>query len=282
MTMIGERATLTAMREAPMGLFLDAGGNLGEVLLPKSEVPKGLLLGGTVEVFLYRDSEDRAIATTKFPKAMPDEFAYLEVLQSTAVGAFLDWGLPKDLLLPFREQKNEPCEVGRSYVVHVYVDEKTDRIVASRRLSRFLTTGPPPYLEGEAVELLLYGKSDLGYKAIINNETSGLIHSENVFRRLHAGERTTGYIAKIREDGKIDLSLYPPTQYQVDDLEGRLLQELEDRGGFWSLNDKSPAEDIYHELGVTKKVFKRATGALYKQRKIVLGKEGISLAPRGK
>jgi predicted RNA-binding protein (virulence factor B family) len=277
---IGEQATLVAMREAAMGLFLDAGGQLGEVLLPQSEVPKGTLLGAKLDVFLYRDSEDRPIATTRSPKAFPGEFAYLEVLQSTGVGAFLDWGLPKDLLLPFREQKNEPCEVGRSYVVHIHVDDKTDRIVASRRLNRFLDPEPPEYLEGEAVELLLYGKSDLGYKAIINNEASGLIHAENVFRRLHAGERTTGYITKIREDGKIDLSLYPPTIHQVEDLEARLLEELESRGGFWHLNDKSPAEDIYRELGVSKKVFKRATGALYKQRKIKLGKDGISLAPR--
>ena len=168
MAYIGDRAELTVMREAPMGLFLNAGRELGDVLLPKSEAPKGTLLGSSLEVFLYRDSEDRPIATRQHPKVMPGSFGYLEAVQSTGVGTFLDWGLPKDLLLPFREQK-EPCEVGRSYVVYVHVDPATDRIVATRRLSKYLTQEENPYMEGEAVELLLYGKTDLGYKAIINH-----------------------------------------------------------------------------------------------------------------
>lgn len=264
-----------------MGVFLNAGPRLGDVLLPKAEVPKGTLLGAKLEVFLYRDSEDRTIATMQRPKVMPGKFGYLEVLQTTPVGAFLDWGLPKDLLLPFREQK-EACEVGRSYVVHVYVDPVTDRIVASRRLSRFFCEGIPPYLEGEAVDLILYGKTDLGYKAIINHETTGILYSDSVFRRLHAGEETTGYIAKVRDDGKIDLSLYPPNQLLVEDFEERLLEELEKAGGFLHLSDKSPAEDIYRAFGVSKKVFKRAAGALYRKRIIVLGQDGISLAPRKK
>ncbi len=262
-----------------MGVFLDAGKYLGDVLLPKVEVPKGTLLGGKIEVFLYRDSEDRSIATRQNPIVMPGHFGYLEAVQSTPVGTFLDWGLPKDLLLPFREQK-EPCEVGRSYVVHVHVDPSTDRIVASRKLSKFFNPEPPAFLEGEAVDLLLYGKTELGYKAIINHETTGMIYHDTVFRRLHAGEETIGYITKIRDDGKIDLSLYPPKEHLADELEERLLQELEDRGGFWHLSDKSPAEDIYKALGVSKKAFKRATGALYKKRKIVIGKDGLSLTPK--
>lgn len=279
MAAIGDQCELTVMREAPMGLFLDAGRELGDVLLPKMEVPKGTLLGGSLEVFLYRDSEDRPIATTGQPKVMPGSFGYLEAVQSTQVGTFLDWGLPKDLLLPFREQK-EPCEVGRSYVVHVHVDPVTDRIVASRRLSKFLSTEPTPFMEGEAVDLLLYGKTELGYKAIINHEGSGILYHDSVFRRLHAGEETTGYIRKIRPDGKIDLSLYPAKEYAADELEERLLKELEERGGFWHLCDKSPAEAIYRELGVSKKVFKRATGSLYKKRLIVIGADGLSLTPR--
>ena len=165
-------------------------------------------------------------------------------------------------------------------MVYVHVDPVTERIVASRRLSKFFIKEKPPYLEGEAVDLILYGKTELGYKAIINHEASGIIYNDTVFRRLHAGEETTGYITKIRDDGKIDLSLYPPKEYLVEELEERLLKELEERGGFWHLCDKSPAEDIYKALGVSKKAFKRATGTLYKQRKIVLGKDGISLAPR--
>lgn len=279
MANIGERVELTVMREAPMGVFLNGGKWLGDVLLPKSEVPKGTLLGANIEVFLYRDSEDRPIATTRRPKVIPGQFAYLEAVQSTPVGTFLDWGLPKDLLLPFREQK-EPCEVGRSYVVHVSVDPNTDRIMASRRLSRYLSNEDPDLEEGQEVSLLLYGKTDLGYKAIINQTATGVIYNDTVFRRLHAGESTIGYITKIRDDGKIDLSLYPPVKDQVDELEARILHELEERGGFWHLCDKSPADDIYRALGVSKKAFKRATGSLYRDRRIVIGKDGLSLTPR--
>ncbi len=279
MAHIGERAQLNVLRETPMGVFLNAGNRLGDVLLPRAEVPAGTLLGSSLDVFLYRDSEDRPIATRRNPKVLPGHFGYLEVLQTTQVGAFLDWGLPKDLLLPFREQK-DACEVGRSYVVHVYLDPVTDRIVASRRIHKFLSQESPPYLEGEAVDLLLYGKTDLGYKAIINQEHTGVLYKDSVFRRLNAGKQATGYITKIREDNKIDLSLYPPAQFHVQELEERLMTELEERGGFWHICDNSPAEDIYRALGISKKAFKRASGALYKQRKIVIGKDGISLAPR--
>ena len=274
MARIGERASLTVMREAPPGLYLDAGEDLGEVLLPNREVPKETLLGSKLDVFLYRDSEDRPVATLKRPRAMPGEFAYLEVVESTNVGNFLDWGLQKDLLLPFREQK-DVCEVGRSYVVHIYIDPNTDRVVASRRLNRFFTPQPPEYQTGQEVELLLYGKTDLGYKAVINNESSGVLYADSVFRRLHAGERTVGYIDKVRPDGKIDLTLYPPTQDQVKSLEKEILSELSRRKGRWELCDSSPPEDIYRIFGVSKKVFKRATGSLYKQRKILIHKDGI-------
>ncbi len=279
MVNIGERAELTIMRESPVGLFLDAGKYLGDILLPKSETPRKYLLGAKLDVFLYRDSEDRPIATRRSPKVLPGQFAYLEAVQVTGVGTFLDWGLPKDLLLPFREQK-EPCEVGRSYVVYVHVDASTDRIVATRRLARFLNQDELTFQEGDEVDLLLYGKTELGYKAIINHQASGIIYHDTVFRRLHAGEETRGFVQKIRDDGKIDLSLYPPKAELADELEGTILTELEARGGFWHLSDKSPADDIYRALGVSKKAFKRATGALYRQRKIVLGQDGISLAPR--
>ena len=279
MAAIGERTELSILRDSPVGLFLNAGPELGDVLLPRTESPKEVLLGSKLDVFLYRDSEDRPIATRRFPKVLPGRFAYLEAVQTTNVGTFLDWGLPKDLLLPFREQK-EPCEVGRSYVVHVHVDPVTDRIVASRRLSKYFNSETAAFTEGQQVDLLLYGKTELGYKAIINHQASGIIYHDTVFRRLHAGEETTGYISKIRDDGKIDLSLYPPKKDLADELEERILRELEERGGFWHICDKSPAEEIYRALGVSKKVFKRATGSLYKQRKIVIGQDGLSLTPR--
>lgn len=280
MANIGERATLTILREQPPGLFLDAGvesGELGEVLLPRGEMPDQWEVGGTVDVFLYCDSEDRPVATIKRPKAMPGEFAYLKVVATTGVGAFLDWGLRKDLLVPFREQR-DPMEVGRSYVVHVYVDPHNGRLAASRRLSRYLSQEKPSYQEGEEVDLLVYGKTDLGYKAIINGTHSGVMFENQVFRRLRAGERTKGYVTQVRSDDKIDLSLYPPGPGRIDDLETRILEELGKRGGSWELCDSSPPDDIYEALGVSKKAFKRATGTLFRKRKIVIGKDGIRLA----
>lgn len=280
MARIGERATLTILREQPFGLFLDAGDELGEVLLPRREMPREWRIGGEVNVFLYHDSEDRPVATLKHPKAMPGEFAYLEALDVTGVGAFLDWGLPKDLLLPFREQKEQRIEVGKSYVVRVTVDEASGRIIATRKLGRFLDQTPPDYAAGQEVELMLYGRTELGYKAIVNSRHTGVLFANEVFRRLKAGERTKGYVVQVRPDRKIDLSLYPPGRTRIDDLESRIEAELERRGGFWALCDSSPAEEIHRELGVSKKAFKQATGALFRKRRIVIEDDGIRLTDR--
>lgn len=275
MASIGERARLKILREQPFGVFLD-GGELGEVLLPRREMPREWTVGGDVDVFLYHDSEDRPVATLKHPEAMPGEFAYLKVLAITPVGAFLDWGLPKDLLIPYREQK-EPLEVGKSYVVHVHVDEESGRIVASRRLSRYLDKWPKFYQQGDEVDLLVYGRTELGYKAIVNGRHTGVLYENEVFRRLRAGEKTRGYIANLREDGKIDLSLYAPGRQGVTKLEARILDELESRGGSWDLCDNSPAEEIHRALGVSKRVFKQATGALFRKKKILISDDGIRL-----
>lgn len=274
MARIGERTTLTILREQPFGLFLDAGDELGEVLLPRREMPRDWRIGGEVDVFLYHDSEDRPVATLKHPKAMPGEFAYLKVLDITGVGAFLDWGLPKDLLLPFREQK-ERLETGKSYVVRVTVDESSGRIIATRRLGRFLDQTSPDYTAGQEVELMLFGRTELGYKAIVNGRHTGVLFANEVFRRLRAGEKTKGYVVQVRPDKKIDLSLYPPGRARIDDLESRIEEELVRRGGFWALCDSSPADEIHRELGVSKKAFKQATGALFKKRRIVIGEDGI-------
>ena len=275
MAQIGDRTCLAIMRDGPPGLFLDSEGDLGDILLPRNEMPYDWEVGDELDVFLYTDSEDRPIATMKEPKVMPGEFAYLECVAVTQVGSFLDWGLVKDLLLPYREQR-EPCEVGQSYVVYVHVDPTSDRIVASRRISKHLSNAEPDfYEEGEQVNLRLYGKTDLGYKAIINGEHSGLLFDNEVHRRLRAGERTTGYISKVRYDGKIDLSLYPPGRIHINDLEIRIEEELKKRDGFWELCDSSPPEAINKALGVSKKAFKQATGALFRQRKITIGKDGI-------
>jgi predicted RNA-binding protein (virulence factor B family) len=275
MAMVGERANLRIEREQPFGVFLD-GGDLGDILLPRREMPAKWSIGESVDVFIYYDSEDRIVATLKDPLAKPGQFAYLRVVAVTGVGAFLDWGLPKDLLVPFREQR-ERMELGKSYVVFVRVDEESGRIVATRRLSRYLDQTPPPYREGDEVDLLIYGKTDLGYKAIIEGKHTGVLYGNEVFRKIHAGERTRGYVAQVRPDGKIDLSLQAPGRARITDLETKILEGLEKRDGFWDLSDKTPAERIYQELGVSKRTFKQSIGALFRRRKIWVEDEGLRL-----
>jgi predicted RNA-binding protein (virulence factor B family) len=275
MAKIGERASLKILREMTFGVFLD-GGELGEILLPRREMPAKWELGGLVDVFLYNDSEDRPVATLKQPLLLPGQFGRLRVVALTPVGAFLDWGLPKDLLVPFREQKAR-MEIGKSYVVLVRVDETSRRILATTRLGRHLDLTPPPWREGEEVDLIVYGKTPLGYKAIIGGSHSGLIFATDVFQPLQPGEKLKGYIAAVREDGKIDLTLHPPGRARVTGLEGQILAELAARGGYWALCDNSPAAEIHSELGVSKRTFKQATGALFRKHKITLEPKGIRL-----
>jgi len=276
MAKIGERATLQVLREKPCGLYLD-GGEAGEILLPRREMPADPAIGGPLDVFLYHDSEDRPVATLKTPKAMPGQFARLQCVALTGVGAFLDWGLPKDLLVPFREQKTR-LEIGKSYLVHVQVDELSGRILASTRIARQLDRVPHHFKSGEAVDLVIFGKSALGYKAIINGTHSGLLFAEGVFQALQPGEHTQGYIAAVREDGKIDLTLHAPGRARVMGLEERILLELAARGGFWALGDHSSAAEIHNELGVSKRTFKQALGALLKKRSVQIEARGMRLA----
>ncbi|MGD1978566.1 MAG: S1-like domain-containing RNA-binding protein [Akkermansiaceae bacterium] len=271
MAEIGERVTLPVVREVSAGLILD-GGNLGEVLLPRIE--RQSMNQEEVEVFLYRDSEDRPVATERLPKVMPGSFGALRVVSSNNTGAFLDWGLAKDLLLPFSEQRGAP-KAGALVVVAVYLDPKSRRLVASQRIDRHFGQDIPDLAVGEEVELLVYGKTDLGYKVIVEGQHSGLLFQNQVFEELHYGGKRRGYVVQVRPDRKIDLSLTPHGKAGVDDLESRLIRELEARGGYLDLNDKSPPELIYDELGVSKKVFKKATGALYRKRLIVYEDEGI-------
>lgn len=275
MTAIGERASLQILHEKTFGLFLD-GGELGEILLPRREMPVKWALGDYVNVFLYLDSEDRQVATLKSPKVMPGQFGRLKCVAVTGVGAFLDWGLPKDLLVPFREQKVR-MEVGRNYIVHVHIDEQTGRIIASTRIARHMDQTPPDFREEQEVDLIVFGKTDLGYKAIINGTHSGLIFANDVFQDLQPGESLKGYIAAVRPDGKIDLTLHAPGRAKVQDLEGQILAELEARGGFWQIGDHTPAAEINDELGVSKRTFKQATGALFKKGRITIEKNGLRL-----
>ncbi|MEM9079943.1 MAG: S1-like domain-containing RNA-binding protein [Verrucomicrobiota bacterium] len=277
MAAIGERASLRIVREETQGVYVEAGELLGEVLLPRREMPGEWEMGGELEVFIYVDSEDRPVATMKEPKVMPGEFGYLEVVAMTGVGAFLDWGLRKDLLLPFGEQK-ERVEVGSSYVVRVAVDESSERIVASRRLARYLEEPDGELREGQEVELVLYGRTDLGYQAIIDHRFSGVLYYNEVFRRLRAGEKTRGFVKKLRGDGKVDLTLYAPGRERIEQLAERIEEELRERGGVWALGDKSSPEEISAALGVSKKDFKKATGLLFRERRIVFEGEGMRSA----
>jgi predicted RNA-binding protein (virulence factor B family) len=239
-------------------------------------MPKEWFVGAEIDVFLYRDSEDRLVATLKQPNVMPGDFGKLRCTALTEVGAFLDWGLPKDLLVPFREQKTR-MEIGKRYLVKVLVDDTTGRLVATTRIARHIDLTPPDFEPGEEVSLTVYGKTPMGYKAIVNGTHTGLLFSNEVFQDLAHGEKLTGYVAALRSDGKIDLTLHPPGRTRVDDLEKRILGELVARGGFWPLTDKTPAAEIYEELGVSKRTFKQTLGALMKKRLVTQTETGIRL-----
>lgn len=277
MANIGERASLRIIREKSFGLFLD-GGDLGEVLLPHREVPKDNVIGGFLDVFIYTDSEDRPVATLMHPKAMPGNVARLKCVAANDVGAFLDWGLPKDLLVPFREQKTRMVP-GKTYTVIVLLDGLSGRLFASSRISRHLDKTPPAFQTGEEVDLVVYEKTTLGYKAVINGTHGGLLYGDAVFQELQPGERLKGYVAAVRDDGKTDLTLHPPGRAKVSDLEQRILTELRLRGGYWAIGDHCSAEEIHGELGVSKRTFKQAVGSLFKQRKIRIEPTGIRLEP---
>ena len=276
MIQIGKYVELEIVKEVEFGLYLD-GGPYGEILLPIRYVPKEYEIGKDLKVFLYTDSEDRIIATTLEPFAVADEFAALEVKAVMEFGAFLDWGLPKDLFVPFREQV-QAMQVGERYLVKVYLDEKTDRMIASARLNRFVKTVAEGLAEGEKVNLLIAEKTEVGYKAIINEAYWGVLYHNEIFSELKIGERREGFVKKIREDGKVDLSLEAQGyQKQIPVAAENLIQQINNNEGFLPLTDKSPPEEIYKQLKMSKKAFKKAVGLLYKKRLITLEKDGIRL-----
>lgn len=276
MPAIGELNILQIVRNAPQGVYLD-GGQYGEILLPHRYVPRDATPGGELEIFLYRDSEDRLVATTETPLAYVDEFAFLKVVDYRPnVGAFLDLGLSKHLLLPLSEQKGHVAP-GDRVVVFVKLDQRTDRLIATMRLDAHLNLSKPRYEEGRQVNLLIYEETPLGYKAIIENAHSGLLYHSDLNASLHYGQKLTGFIHAIRADGKIDLKLDQPGYQRITPLADQILAKLETSGGRLLLNDDSPPEAIRHAFGVSKKAFKQALGQLYKQKRIVLDDSGIRL-----
>lgn len=275
---IGRYNRLKVVKEVSFGLYLD-GDNEGEILLPTRYVPKGCQPGDEVDVFIYFDSDDRIIATTETPYAQVGEFALLRAKSVDQFGAFLDWGLMKDLLVPFKEQRVKMME-RRSYIVYVYFDVESQRIVASAKLNKFLNKEIPVYAPGQEVDLLIESETDLGFKAIVNNCHWGILYENEVFEQLDKGMKIKGYVKKIREDKKIDLQLHPFGYQKVDSLAESILEQLRQSGGFLPISDKSSAEEIYREFGISKKTFKQAIGQLYKKRLIIIENMGIAI-PKG-
>lgn len=265
---IGKINSLKVARDTPHGLYLeDEDGE--DVLLPGKYLKGDEKEGDLIDVFIYNDSEDRLVATTETPKIQLDEFAVLNVVDVSKYGVFLDWGLDKDLLVPFKEQ-NKKMQFGQSYVVRMYLDEDTDRLVATAKVKKFLSNESLSVKESDKVSLTVFNRSELGFDVIINEKHLGLLFGNEVFTPVSIGDKFDGYIKLIREDGKIDVSLQPPQVEHVENSVKVVLDVLKSNGGTLDITDKSPPEVIYSKFGMSKKVFKRAVGNLYKERKITI------------
>ena len=272
---LGGSYTLEVTKLMDFGLYLNAK-NLGSVLLPNKHAPAGLSPGDSLLVFLYLDSEDRPVATTQVPLAQVGQFAYLKVLANTDVGAFLDWGLDKDVLVPFSEQ-HRPMEIGRSYLVYLYLNDADGRITASSKIDKFLDDEAPHNFKAQqAVQLIIANSTDLGFKAIINHSHWGVLYKNDVHQRLSFGQYISGHIRRVRADGKIDLSLQGGQETR--DKYAKVIESyLIEHDGFAAVHDKSDPEHIAKLFGMSKGAFKKAIGGLYKQRIIDIEKNGIRL-----
>lgn len=275
MLFIGKYNYLTIERVTSVGMFLsDVEGE--EVLLPNQYITDDMQVGDQIKVFVYLDSEDRPVATTQTPKIIRNEFAFLEVKDVSEYGAFLDWGLIKDLFVPFREQP-KPMEIGEWHVVFLYLDQKSQRLLASAKIDKFLENDRLTVAEGEEVDLLVWQKTDLGYNVVVNQYHKGLIYANEVFQPLQIGDTLKGYVKKIREENKLDISLQKTGYEVVEPVAKQILEEVKKSKGFLNLSDSSSPEAIYNRLKISKKVFKKAIGGLYKQGIIRITDDGIYL-----
>ena len=272
---LGAYNLLKVVKKVDFGMYLD-GGVEGEILLPTRYVPEECKIGDELNVFLYLDQDEKIIATTLEPLAKVGDFACLEVAWVNEYGAFLNWGLMKDLFCPFREQKMR-MQKGERYIVYVKLDEESYRIMATAKVDKYLNQDKPAYKHGDEVDLLVQQKTELGFKVIIDNAYGGLIYDNQVFRPLHTGDHLKGYIDRVRPDGKIDVTIQPTGRRQTEEFSDVLLAYLQDNGGHCSLGDKSPAELIADRFKVSKKTFKKAIGDLYRKRLITISDEGIDL-----
>ena len=267
---IGEYNELRINRTVDFGAYL-IDDDTHEVLLPKRYLTSEMKVGDTIRVFVYNDSENRPVATTEQPYAVVGDFALMRVKAVNKVGAFLDWGLvAKDLLVPFSEQRVD-MKVGRSYIVRVYLDEASHRIVASAKLAKFLNQTDPDYYHREKVEVLVTQRSDLGYRVIVDNAHWGQIYQNEIYQDVNVGDRLTAFVKQVRPDGKVDVTLAKIEKMRVDDLADRILDYLNSHNGEMTLTDKSDPDDINKAFSCSKKDFKKALGLLYKQQKIALG-----------
>jgi len=279
MLRIGQVNNLAVIKELDFGFYLDSEDDRwGEILLPYEQAPKGCTLYTNLDVFIYFDSEDRIIATTKRPHVMVGQFNLLRVASMEKVGAFMDWGLPKDLLVPFGEQKKR-LEADRSYIVYVFIDEGSGRIVGSTRINKFINQVPADYDEGQMVELLIARETDLGYKAIINDAHWGFLYHNEIFKDVRVGKKVRGYIQKMRDDGKIDLSLTSAGYEKVSGIAETILNQLARNNGFLPITAKTSPAELSERFGVSKKNYKKALGSLYKRRLVSIESDGIRLLP---
>ena len=269
---IGNYNTLRVSRSVDFGLYLtDGQGN--EVLLPRRYATPEMAIGQQIEVFVYNDSEDRPVATTEQPTAVVGQFALMRVKAVNAVGAFLDWGLTaKDLLVPFREQRVS-MQAGRSYVVRVYLDEASNRVVASAKLGRFLNQVKPDYYRRQRVDIIVVQRTEIGYRVIVNESHWGQIYQNEIYTDVNVGDRLTAFVKQVRDDGKVDLTLSKIEKMRVDDLAGRVFEYIRQHGGSISLTDKSSPEEIMAAFGCSKKDYKKALGQLYRERRVTLGEQ---------
>lgn len=273
---VGRTNILRVVKRLPFGAYLSASSEKEEILLPKRYEPEGCKVDDLLKVFIYYDSEDRIIATTETPLAQVDECAYLKVVDVNKIGAFMDLGLMKDLFVPFAEQE-KTMKKGESYVVRVYLDEHSGRIMASSKLDKFLLEESHYHKAGQEVNLIIFAETDLGYKAVIGTNYVGLLYKNEVLKPFKIGDKVKGFIKTVRADKKIDLSLHLPSEKTRSDLANQILDFIKEQGGSSTLTDKSPPDEIYKQFNVSKKAYKKALGALYKRRLIDIGKDTIRL-----
>ncbi len=277
MILIGQHQELTILRHTSVGLYLGDDEDEEDVLLPNKYCPDDFEIGEKITVFVYRDYEERKIATNLQPKILMHQFSLLRVTAVSNIGAFLDWGLEKELLVPFREQRQK-MEVGRWYIVYLDLDKETDRLYATNKIEKRLQNRTLTVQEGETVEVIVMKKTDLGFSVIVNQQHEGLIFDSDIFTTLNIGDKIKGYVKLIREDNKIDISLQPVGFENFNDPNCEMiLERLEECNGFLPLADKSTPDQIYEAFGISKKAYKKAIGTLYKQRKITLQSDGIKL-----